>query len=196
MTPDIVEVGPEHWADLERFFGPNGIRGCWCAAWRLSSSERSKSDLAGRRAALKSLVNAGEPVGLLAYVDGEAIGWCSVAPRGQHGRLIRSRTLGTPDDEKVWSIICFFIRRDHRRAGIARALLAAAIDTATAHGAQEIEAFPDRNTVETPSCRGSVRLFRSFGFTERPSASTFFIVMRRDLGPAKGTSNRRSRARP
>lgn len=195
MTPNIVAVGPKHWGDLEGLFGPNGIRGCWCAAWRLSSSERSKSDLASRRAALKSLVDAGEPVGLLAYVEGEAVGWCSVAPRGQHGRLLRSRTLGTPEGDNVWSITCFFIRRDHRRAGVARALLAA-IDTAAAHGVQVIEAFPDRNTVETPSCRGSVRLFRSFGFTERTSDSTFFIVMRRDLGPAKGTPNRRSRARP
>ena len=109
-----------------------------------------------------------------------------MAPRGQHGRLIRSRTLDTPEDENVWSITCFFIRRDFRRQGVARALLGAAIDSALSHGAQEIEAFPDRNTILAPSCRGSVRLFQSFGFTERPSASTFFIVMRRRLDEACG----------
>ncbi len=179
MAPKIVAVGPERWTDLERLFGPNGIRGCWCAAWRLSSSERRRSDLASRRAALKSLVEAGEPVGLLAYIDGEAVGWCSVAPRDQHARLTRSRTLGTPADERVWSLTCLFIRRDFRRQGVAKALVGTAIEAAATHGAQLIEAFPDRNTVETPSCRGSVRLFRSFGFREQPSGSTFFIVMRR-----------------
>ena len=69
------------------------------------------------------MVDAGTPTGLLAYLDAEPIGSCSVAPRAQHGRLVHSRTLLPADGKPTWVLTSFFIRSGFRRNGIAGALL-------------------------------------------------------------------------
>jgi GNAT superfamily N-acetyltransferase len=46
------------------------------------------------------------------------------------------------DDADVWSIVCFFIDRHHRRGKVASTLLAAAVDHALQHGASIIEGYP------------------------------------------------------
>lgn len=165
-----------------RVFGPNGARGrCWCMAWRLTSREWRHSDADTRRGALRALVEAGTPTGLLAYLDGDPVGWCSVAPRSTYGRLVRSRTLTSTDDKPGWAVTCFLIRRGFRRIGIANALLQAAIAYAAAHGAAVLHAYPDRNTHTKPGSRGSIPMFEAAGFDEVPSLSTYYVVMRREL---------------
>jgi GNAT superfamily N-acetyltransferase len=57
-------------------------------------------------------------------------------------RLERSRTIPKVDDLPVWSVVCFSVRVGYRRRGVARALLAAAIDYARANGAAGLEAYP------------------------------------------------------
>jgi hypothetical protein len=42
------------------------------------------------RAALRRLVRVDREPGLLAYVGALAVGWVAVAPREEHGRLVRS----------------------------------------------------------------------------------------------------------
>ena len=150
-------------------------------AWRLASVEWRRSNAGGRREALKALVDAGARTGLLAYLDGEPTGWCSVGPRAEYGRLAHSRSLLPPDEKLTWALTCFFIRRGFRRSGIAKALLHAAVAHAAAHGASVLEAYPDRNTRTKPGSRGSIPMFRAAGFDEASSLSTYFIVMRRDL---------------
>ena len=179
---EIHPLTPERWDDLVRVFGPNGARGgCWCMAWRLTSTQSSRSDASARQEGLKALVDGGTPTGLLAYLDGEPVVWCSVAPRATFGRLVRSRTLLPVDDKPAWALTCFFIRRGFRRKGIAKALLQAAVAYAAAHGAAALDAYPDRNTHTKPGSRGGIPLFRAAGFEEVPSLSRYFVVMRREL---------------
>ena len=48
----------------------------------------------GNRAGFAELVaTAGAPVGVLAYRDGEPVGWCATGPRSRYGRLLRSPLL-------------------------------------------------------------------------------------------------------
>ncbi len=184
-TPAGIEIHPltsERWDDLVRVLGPNGARGgCWCMAWRFTSSESRRSSIDARREALVTLVDAGTPTGLLAYLDGEPAGWCSVGPRASFGRLVRSRTLLPPEDGPAWATTCFFIRRGFRRAGIAKALLHGAVTYAAAAGALVLDAYPDLNTGARPNSRGSIPMFRAAGFEEVASLSTYFVSMRRDL---------------
>jgi hypothetical protein len=49
--------------------------------WRLSSSQFKCSTKDSRVATLERLADDGTPVGVLAYEDGELVGWCSIAPR-------------------------------------------------------------------------------------------------------------------
>jgi GNAT superfamily N-acetyltransferase len=187
-----VEVHPVdagRWADLAELFGPSGAySGCWCMWFRESSADFSRNGNAGNRAAFESAVTAGEPVGLLGYADGEPVGWAAVAPRTAYPRILRSPALkpDDPADAAIWSVPCFFIRRDRRRAGIAGALLAAAVAHARAQGATALEGYPVDTTGKLPPAAdlytGTIPLFERAGFAQhrRPKTGRR-VVMRRAL---------------
>src|SRR5437764_9831890 len=87
-------ITAERLADLARFSAQHGkFRYCSCMRWRLPSTAFQHSTTEGRVAALDALVCQGVPVGVLAYRDGEPVGWCSVAPRQSYAALERYRAL-------------------------------------------------------------------------------------------------------
>ena len=136
-------VTPDRWRDLEKLFGARGAcGGCWCMWWRLKRSEFDQKKGAGTRRALKKLIATGQVPGLLAYAEGEPVGWCSVAPRHDFSALERSRILKPVDDQPVWSVVCFFVARPFRRKGVTQQLLTAAIEYAREQGAKIIEGYP------------------------------------------------------
>lgn len=169
MKPEIRPVTPDRWKDLVALFGPNGVSGCWCMWWRLTSAEFDKRHGAGTRRALKGLVDRGRVPGLLAYVDGTPAGWVSVAPREEYGRLERSRHLRRVDEQPVWSIVCFYIDRRHRRAGVGTALLRAAVDHVARKGGRLVEGYPIEAGAKRPSAdlyTGVPSMFERAGFRE------------------------------
>ena len=181
---EVRPVTPDLWDDLLRVFGPNGARGgCWCMVWRLSSTELRRNTAAARRERLEALVAEGTPTGLLAYVDGDPVGWCSVAPRETFGRLVRSRTLPHADERPAWAITCFYVRAGFRRRGVASALVHGTVAHAAESGAASLDGFAGRNTADKPASSGGIGLFRGAGFHETPSGSTYYTVMRRLLTP-------------
>jgi GNAT superfamily N-acetyltransferase len=137
----------------------------------------------GNRGAMKRLVGRGTVPGLLAYLDGKPVGWVSVAPREQFGRVERSAVTKPVDDEPgVWSVVCWYIDRHHRGRGVASALLDAAIDHATRKGARIIEGYPidqsRRNPTNAEAFVGLESLFRAAGFEEVARRSPGRPVMR------------------
>jgi GNAT superfamily N-acetyltransferase len=169
-----VEIRPatqSRWKDLVRLFGPNGASAnCWCMWWRMRSAEFDRATPRSKRDALRRLVTDGRAPGLLAYRDGEPVGWVSVAPREEYGRLERSPTLKRVDDTPVWSIVCFYVDRRHRGDGVARALLRGAVDHAARGGATAVEAYPvdpaRRTYASAEAYTGVVPLFEEAGFRE------------------------------
>jgi GNAT superfamily N-acetyltransferase len=144
-------------------------------AWRDMPDRRKRGGGSRRKAALRRRVQKGIPVGLLAYANGEPVGWCSVAPRETF------RPLGGAEQapgEKVWSVVCFYIPRNLRRRGLSRRLLAAAVESSRRHGATVLEAYPV--DPDSPSYRfmGYVPLFRSAGFRNAGRAGSRRHVMR------------------
>src|SRR5512146_2257526 len=136
-------LSTETWKDFERLFGERGAcGGCWCMTWRRPRSGFRAQAGAGNKAALKKLMQSGAPVGILLYKDGEAVGWCSVAPRQQFVALERSRVWAPVDDTPVWSVSCFFTAKPHRKQGLSVALLEAAAAYAKKLGAKIIEGYP------------------------------------------------------
>jgi GNAT superfamily N-acetyltransferase len=168
---EIVPLSPPRWPDLETLFGRSGADGgCWCMFYRRSASGFGDWNGAANRAALESIADRDPAPGLLAYADGAAVGWTGLGPREEFVRLERSRHLGRVDDLPVWSLVCFFIRRDARSRGVARQLLQAAISYARAHGAPALEAYPvdpdpDIGAIHAKSAYpGSVSMFEAAGF--------------------------------
>ncbi len=166
----------DSWRDIESLFGERGAcGGCWCMWWRRLRAEYEKEKGEGNRRALRELVESGMEPGVLAYVDAEPVGWCAVAPRDQYPRLARSRIAKPIDDRPVWSIVCLFVDRRHRKRGLSVGLIDAARKLATARGARIVEGYPvtprmDR-TADTFVYHGVVSAFERAGFqiVARPS---------------------------
>jgi GNAT superfamily N-acetyltransferase len=183
---EVVAVGAGRWADVEALFGTGGNpSGCWCMWWRLPGGEFRQNKSAGNKAAFETVVKAGGTVGLLAYVDGQPAGWMAIAPREVFTRLLRSPLLKGEDaaEPGVWAINCFFIHKDFRGSGVAKALLKAAPAFAKKHGAKVLEAYPvdtrERKEVSAADAfTGTQKMF--VGFKKR-SAKGRRLVVRRPL---------------
>jgi GNAT superfamily N-acetyltransferase len=192
VRPVIHPLTPARWPDLVRLFGPRGaVEGCWCMWPRLAGGEYKRSRGARNRQALHRIVSAGPPPGVLAYVDGEPAGWCSIAPRERLERLRRSRVMGAVDERPAWVVTCFFIPPVHRGRGLAVALLRAAVSLAARQGGRLVEGFPhDPKRAKPPGIfiwTGVAATFRRAGFREVSRRSPTRPVMRKAIGARQGS---------
>lgn len=176
---EFREVDRASWPDMALLFeSRGGPKNCWCMVWRATGDEARHTDGASRKAAMARRIEAGVPVSLLGYLDSEPVAWCSIAPRDTY------RPLGGPDDapgECVWSIVCFFVKRELRGSGITRRLIEAAVALARQRGATVVEAYPV--DPDSPSYRfmGFVSSFTAAGFIEVGRAGSRRHAMRLDL---------------
>lgn len=164
-----VKVAPVTGARLDDFIALFEARGaphyCWCAGYRSRDfGEMSDDD---KRTRMCGLVQSGIPIGVLAFVDDEPVGWCSIAPRESYQKLERSRTMPRVHDVPTWTVLCFFVPRTHRGEGIAHALLAGAVRYARAEGAVEIEGYPFDTAGVSSTHRGHSSIFAAAGFTQQ-----------------------------
>jgi GNAT superfamily N-acetyltransferase len=174
MDLDIRPLTPERLPDLAALFAQGGDpRWCWCSSFRLRSSDFTNVDIPANRAVLEAAVvhdaAEGRAPGLVAYRDGVAVGWVSLAPREDFVRLAHSRVLAPVDDTPVWSIVCFVVGRRSRGKGVATQLLDAAIAYAREHGATTLEAYPvelapGERIASANTYMGTVAMFERAGF--------------------------------
>lgn len=183
-----IEIHPAtagRWGDLTALFGQRGAcAGCWCMWPRLQAAEFKRGAGPSNRRALQRLVRAGERPGLLAYAGDEAVGWIALAPRADYPRLEKSRVLAPVDEQPVWSVTCFFIRRDWRGQGLSTRLLKEAAKFAAANGARILEGYPTDASKRAPDAfvwTGIASTFERAGFSEVARRSTSRPIMRKVL---------------
>jgi GNAT superfamily N-acetyltransferase len=179
-------LSPARWPDVERLFGERGAcAGCWCMYWRLPARRYAAGQGEGNRRAFRRLVMDGAAHGVLAYADGEPVGWCAIGPRSSFPRLAGSRILAPVDDRPVWSVTCFFIGAGHRRRGLSAGLLDAAAGHAARHGARLLEGYPHdpRGAAMAAAFAwtGLAAAFTRAGFEECARRSPGRPIMRRTL---------------
>ncbi len=176
---DPLEFRPVTAANTDefvRFFSaPGAPKHCWCMVWRRTAAEAKLQAGTDRKRMMLTRIDAGTPVGLLAYDGADAVGWVSIAPRDTH------RALGGPPAEPgevVWSLVCFYLPRRLRGDGLVRRLLAGAVHHARANGATIVEAYPV--DPDSPSFRfmGFVPVFAEAGFRDLGMTGTRRHVMR------------------
>ena len=189
----VVSIADVPWADVETVFGTRGDPArCWCqffkmpnAEWWATSTEEKSSHLRTQTA------NAPLPPGLIAYLDGEPVGWCAVEPRPAYPMILRSKVVTiasteAAEDDSVWWVSCFVVRTGYRRRGVSRALVAAAVSWARDHGARVIEGYPI-DVVQKPKVssatlyHGSLTLFEQAGFTVQARPTPGRALMRLEL---------------
>ncbi len=189
MSGDLLPLAfhpltPNRWDDFERLMGPHGAYGgCWCMYWRTTRREFDRQAGEGNRKALRLLVDAGVVPGIIAYAEGEPVGWCSVASREEFESLERSPVLKRLDDEPVWSIVCFYIRKAWRSRGMLAELVRGAVGYAQSNGATIVEAYPSalKSDPMAPVTvyMGVPDVYAACGFVEAARPSESKIVMRR-----------------
>ena len=153
--------------------------------WRLTRTQFYEQQGELNRRNFKALVDSGNIPGILAYIDEEPVGWCSIAPREEFSALTRSRILKPVDDHPVWSVVCFFIARSQRRKGLMVELLKAAVEFARSNKARIVEGYPvEPKGGKAPDVfvyTGLFSAFKQVGFTEVLRRSETRPIMRFNL---------------
>lgn len=189
VTIRIERVGPHSLADLGALFGSErSIEGCWCMWFVVPVNEfHAGKSGANRERFVATMERDNVPMGLIAYVDGAAAGWCAAGPRERYRRALQIPTYrGGPkeDDTKIWLVPCLYVRAAFREASLGTQLLEAAVAMAREFGATAIEGMPFAGGVRRTGGDTQVGfegLFRRCGFAvvRRPSATR--VVMRREF---------------
>lgn len=186
-------VTPSRFDDFATVVNPNRrATHCWCLSHRLTAGEISELGGEGvdqREQAARALGRRRHPPGVVTYLDGEPVGWCSISPRKDITRLDRSKLMPPTDDVPVWSIICVVVRSGYRKRGVTGHLLEGAVDWARAQGAPAVEAHPvdPKGRMDlTMAFVGTRSMFEKAGFevvgtTDAVASKMPRLTMRRTL---------------
>lgn len=183
---------PGRWDDLVDLFGPQrgASSGCWCMWPFLRAKDWQAFSRDDRRDALKAKVAEGPAPGLLAYRDGQAIGWIASGPRDRYVRFQlgkTSRPLETDTDDTIratHAVTCFYIRSGYRKDRLMARLLEAGVDHVRARGARYLDACPiesDKPLQWGEGFVGIASVFRRSGFEEIARRSPKRPLMRKTL---------------
>jgi GNAT superfamily N-acetyltransferase len=192
----VVPANEASWEDLQTVFGARGQASrCQCQRYKLRPRESFASFPAEERAhRLRRQTDCGHPEsdttsGLVAYLDGQPVGWCAVEPRTGYTGLQRSFRVpweGRAEDkadDSVWAVTCFVTRAGFRRRGVSRALARAAVDFARERGARAVEGYPitTKDVILEELHVGTEGVFADAGFTEVSRPTVRRVVMRVDF---------------
>ena len=206
----IVPANQASWADLKAVFGQRDSGRCNCQRFKTRGWFWEQATDEQRRASLRDQANCDDPegtstTGLVAYLldrdggveaqDAIPVGWVAVEPRTEYPRLLglptvwKGRQGEDKQDDSVWSVTCFVVRKGYRKRGITYALAAAAVGYAKANGARALEGYamltqPGKEITWGELHVGARQVFAEAGFTEVSRPSVRRAVMRIDFGSA------------
>lgn len=178
------------WEDFARLVeANNGVwGGCWCMGFHPEGvgTGRTASD---NREAKREHVRHRTVHQVLVYDGVQCVGWCQYGtpaelPRIKNPRAYRESLVDLPD----WRIGCIFTGRGHRREGVARAAVAAALAAITQAGGGLVEAYPEQVEGRPPQRgaylhTGPETLFAEFGFTRDRRIARWRWVMQTRVQP-------------
>jgi GNAT superfamily N-acetyltransferase len=198
----IVPANEASWADLQAVFGTADAGQCQCQRFKVVGWIWRDSTLPGRIEMLRAQTGCGisdatTTSGLLAYVDDVPAGWVAVEPRTAFPKLRTSRVPWSgrdedKDDDGVWLVTCFVVRKGYRGRGLTYPLAAATIGFARGRGARALEAYPmitqpGRTITWGEVHVGARQVFEDAGFTEVSHPTLRRVVMRIDFQPTGST---------
>ncbi len=139
-------LSPETWDDFVRLVeANNGVwGGCWCMGFHPEGVGKGHT-VSGNRLAKQAHVRNGTVHQVLVYDGDECVGWC------QYGSPVELPNINNPKayakdlgEMPDWRIGCIFTGSGHRRSGVARAALSAALAAIHDAGGGLIEAYPEQ----------------------------------------------------
>lgn len=146
ITTEVATTA--RWDDVQHALTGGGDgASCQCIWPMLRNKDWHETTTPQRTEMFREEIAEGPPPGIIAYVDGVAAGWIRIGPRTRQVRLAYTRSIAAAthepfDDESVWAVTCFVVRREHRGSGLNLELLAAAVEYARDSGARLVEGYP------------------------------------------------------
>ena len=193
----IVPANEASWDDLRAVFGTADYAArCLCQRFKVVGWVWRDTTFEERTAMLQAQTACGDPdaeatSGLVAYLDDEPVGWVAVQPRTAYPKM---RTLRVPwtgrnedkDDDGVWAVTCFVVRKGYRGRGLTYHLARAAVDFARERGARAIEGYamitpPGKEITWGELHVGACQVFEEAGFEEVCHPTVRRVIMRIDF---------------
>jgi GNAT superfamily N-acetyltransferase len=123
------------------------------------------------RVAMRARIEVGEMEGFLACEDDVVVGWMNAQPRPKlrhcFDRMRIAPTQLPCRDFEAAAIVCFVVAPEHRRCGIAHALLAGGLTALAARGIKVVDAFPFKagdSETAADHYHGPLSMFLASGF--------------------------------
>ena len=148
-------LSPDTWDDFARLVeANNGVwGGCWCMGFHPEGVGKGHT-AAQNRDAKQAHVRNGTVHQILVYDGDDCVGWCQYGPPVQLPNIKNpkayAKELGEAPD---WRIGCIFTGSGHRRHGVARAGLGAALAAIKEAGGGLVEAYPEQVEGRDPRAR-------------------------------------------
>jgi len=193
----IVPANEATWEDLAAIFGTTDYAcRCLCQRFKVVGWFWRDTTLEERAAMLEAQTACGDLTaaatsGLVAFVDDEPAGWVAVEPRTAYPKLRTSRIPWKfrdedKDDDAIWAVTCFVVRKSYRSRGLTYPLAAATIDFARERGARALEAYPmitypGKEITWGEAHVGARQVFEDAGFKEVSHPTVRRVVMRIDF---------------
>jgi GNAT superfamily N-acetyltransferase len=199
ILPEQVRFVPANqasWDDLLAVFSARNASQCLCQRFKVLTYMWRDSTLEQRKAMFRAQTGCDRPdaattSGLVAYVDGEPAGWVAVEPRTAYPKL---RTTPVPwsgrdedkDDDGVWAVTCFVVRKGYRGQGLTYHLARAAVGFARERGARALESYamitePGKEITWGELHVGARQVFEEAGCAQVSHPTKRRVVMRIDF---------------
>lgn len=193
----IVPANQAACEEIDAIFGTADYAGrCRCQRFKVVGWFWRDSTQEERSAMLRAQTGCGQPhaaatSGLIAFLEGEPVGWVAVEPRTAYPKLRTSRIPWSgreedKDDDGVSAVTCIVVRKGYRGRGLTYHLARATIDVAREHGARALEAYPmltqpGREITWGELHVGPRQAFENAGFHEVSRPTVRRVVMRIDF---------------
>ncbi|MEO8528823.1 MAG: GNAT family N-acetyltransferase [Pseudolysinimonas sp.] len=148
----------------------NGVwGGCWCTYFHEDTADDHKKELGGP-GFKKRMVELGIAHAALVFEDDTVIGWAEYGSPVELPNIYhRKERDASGIDPATYRITCFFVDRDHRRAGVAYEALQGALDLIAAAGGGVVESYPNtlvegKKTSSSFLHNGTREMFEKAGF--------------------------------
>ena len=148
-------LSPGTWADFARLVeANNGVwGGCWCMGFHPEGVGKGHT-AAQNRDAKQAHVRNGTAHQILVYDGDDCVGWCQYGPPLQLPNIKNPKAYAKEAGEAPdWRIGCIFSGGGHRRHGVARAGLGAALAAIKEAGGGLVEAYPEQVEGRGPRAR-------------------------------------------
>lgn len=188
MAFSVEELDASTWAAFAELVERNGgiFGGCWCIGWHPEAPTPGLDRQAVKR---ERVASDRAHAALVFDEDGLAQGWAQWGrPEELANIKHRRRYDADPPPEPAWRIACFYVDRQHRGQGIARAALGGALEQIAARGGGLVEAIPE--VTEGRQAQGrflfsaTVELFEDHGFERVRQVGKHAWIVSRVVAPA------------